>query len=581
MNALVFLLTRTFWNALKKRVRRLRDFRYLISTVVFVAYFGLVCGGGLLTSVFSDTPRGASNETHVSATGAAFVLGLMILSATSTWVWPERNQLIFSPAEIQFLFPAPLSRVALVRLKIVKAQFPLLVAALFATWASRRTAGTHWWFVLVGMWLAFNASFLHRLGAALTLVPDGSGLRHRLPLFLGRALVGTLLISLVVSFRPLERTDPTGVEEALFEWSQRAPASWAILPFRLILRPALAPDLATFLGALPGSVALVLGLYVWVVRRDAAFEEAAVASSQTFYRKVQAWRRAGRFVATREKADPAPFALAWSGRVVPALVWKNFLVYTRVPLWRIVLFGGALALAVAAFARWGEGPLDRNLGEAGAVAYPCVALLASLAAVLMFLGPDMYRFDLRTTLGTPDLLKALPVRGRTLFLGEILAPVLVVLAMQAYLLLLAVLLLSGLPDLAVPPGTLPAAWLAGVLVLGPFTLLLFVVANGAAVCFPAWVPVGAGAERTGAEAGGMRLLVAFVRALVLALGFGPAAVVGGTVAAVGWLALGNFAPLALPLGATAAAAIVVVEALVLVHVLGGVLDRFDPVADLR
>ena len=498
MNALFFLLSRTFANALRKRVRRLRDFRYLISTIVFVGYFGLICGGALFSSVASDAPRGAGNEAHVSALGAALVLGLMVLSVTSTWVWPERNTLIFSPAEIQFLFPAPLSRVALVRLKIVKAQFPLLVAAAFATWASRRAPGTHWWFVLVGMWLAFNASFLHRLGAALTLVPEGSGVKHRWPLVAGRLAVAGLLASLALSFRPLEHLDQAGLDEALFAWSQRDPAAWAILPFRLILRPALAPDLATFLVTLPGSLLVVGALYVWVVRADAAFEEAAISSSQTFFRRIQTYRRTGRLVGTREKAEPAPIALAWSGRVLPALVWKNFLVYTRVPLWRVAAFGGALALAVAAFARWGEGPIDAYLGEgAGPIAAPCVAILAAIAAMLTFLGPDVYRFDLRTTLGSPDLLKALPLGGRTLFLGEILAPVLVVTAIQGYLVLLAALLVGGLPNVEVPALTLPAAWVAAVLVLLPFDLLLFVVANGAAVCFPAWSPSARGSTEPG------------------------------------------------------------------------------------
>ena len=45
--------------------------------------------------------------------------------------------------------------------------------------------------------------------------------------------------------------------------------------------------------------------------------------SQTFFRKIQAWRRTGRFVQTREKAEKAQIELAWTGRVVPALVWDR------------------------------------------------------------------------------------------------------------------------------------------------------------------------------------------------------------------------------------------------------------------
>jgi hypothetical protein len=581
VSALWFLLTRTFRNSLLKRIRRLKDVRYLISSAVFFGYFALVCGGGFAAAVLSDD--GKSRQAPVSVGGLAVVLGLMILSVTSTWVWPERNQLIFSPAEIQFLFPAPLSRVALVRLKIVKAQLPLLFTALFGTWATRNTAGVHYLFVFVSLWLAFNASFLHRLGAALTLVPEGSGVRRKLPLVLGRTAVALLLLSLVVSFRArsVEAWSISFSSEDLVAWSQRAPACYAIYPFKLILRPALASDFATFAAALPGSLAVVGILYVWVVRSDAAFEEAAVVASQRFFARVAAIRRTGRLVDDRTKADPAPISLAWSGRPMPALVWKNFLIYTRQPLGRIFALSAALAAAAVAFAQWGEAPLDALVGERDAVGTTLAILLGSTAGFFTLAGTDMYRFDLRTTLGSPDILKAIPLGGRTLFLGEVLAPVIVLAATQAYLLLLAAIFASGISQLAATPVQLGCAWLAAAVVFPPFDLLLFVVANGVAVSFPAWVPVGPEANRPGAEAGGMRMILALVRMVALAVGVVPAALVGVSVAAVGSYAFGAWAPLAWPLGSVVAGAIVLAEALALVHVLGGMLDRFDPAVELR
>jgi hypothetical protein len=588
VSALAFLLARSFKNALLKRVRRLRDTRYLISMLVFFGYLTMVCGGGLIATLVSDEkPAPASSpEEHLSVLGLAFALGLMLLSFASTWIWPERNQLIFSPAEIQFLFPAPLARTTLVRLKIVKAQLPLAFTALIAAWASRHASGTHWWAVLLGTWLAFNASFLHRLAAALTLVPEGSRVRDRAPLVLGRIVVALVFVSLVLGFRrfdPLESLDATAV--ALAAWAERVPTRWVLLPFRLLLRPAVAPDLEGFVTALPGALAVLGILYVWVIRADAAFEEASIAASQKFFTRIERFRRTGKLSAATSAVD-APIRLSWQGSALGALVWKNLVLHSRAPLWRRALFGGALALAVAAFARWGEEPMDSLVGERGGSAAVVVPMLIMFTAMSALMGPELFRFDLRTSLGSPDLLKALPLRGRTILLGEIAAPVLVVLVGQAYLLLLAAILASGFEDVAsLPRLTLPCLWAGAVIALAPFDLLLFLVANGAAIAFPAWVPLGPDVHKAGAEAGGMRMLVAFVRMIVLGVGFFPAAIGGGVVAAAAGLLLGAWlpalAPVAIPLGALAGAIVLAVEAGALAYFLGRMLDRFDPSFELK
>ena len=84
--------------------------------------------------------------------------------------------------------------------------------------------------------------------------------------------------------------------------------------------------------------------YIWVVRSDTAFEEAAAAVS---LQRAQALseRRAGRPVRRRRREITPPlFRLAPQGWPAGAILWKNLVAVTRTQRVRNV----ALALAVGA-----------------------------------------------------------------------------------------------------------------------------------------------------------------------------------------------------------------------------------------
>src|SRR4030095_8240768 len=79
----------------------------------------------------------------------------------------ERRALAFSPAEVTFLFPAPLTRRALIHYKIARLQ--LLIVLNVAIWPlllSRQT-GVAGWRRAVALWVLLSTIALHRTGAAL------------------------------------------------------------------------------------------------------------------------------------------------------------------------------------------------------------------------------------------------------------------------------------------------------------------------------------------------------------------------------------------------------------------------------
>src|SRR5438034_1807139 len=108
----------SFRNRVRVRLRRLREPRYLLGAIVGVAYlyFSFFARGrGSRASAARRVARGAP---AVPAGLAAFVTagptlaGLALLAVTAMiWILPGRSALLdFSDAEVQFLFPAPITR---------------------------------------------------------------------------------------------------------------------------------------------------------------------------------------------------------------------------------------------------------------------------------------------------------------------------------------------------------------------------------------------------------------------------------------------------------------------------------------
>src|SRR6185369_17245842 len=95
----------------------------------------------------------------------ALALFLMVLSA---WIFPhERAALLFSEAEIAFLFPAPVTRRTLIHFKLLRSQFAILFTTFFLTLVSGRFGqGGNAWIHAAGWWLILSTLSLHTLAAS-------------------------------------------------------------------------------------------------------------------------------------------------------------------------------------------------------------------------------------------------------------------------------------------------------------------------------------------------------------------------------------------------------------------------------
>ncbi len=564
MSALLWLLRRSFRNWIRLKVSRLKKPKYAVSAVVLGLYLCMILvPWAAVGATATDDDQSRSRTVY-----QLLVTGFLLSSFLWSWFFGAPGALAFSMPEAVFLFPAPVSRRSLLLMKIARSQLPILVSAFFFTFA-RASVTRAWAATFAANLLVLEALFLDRLAAALVQCPRPATGKPHWGSHVGKGVAVLVIAAIALSFRRV-RIEPSfgSIMEAVATWGNREPACWVLAPFRAFARPALAHSLPELLGTLALPVSIVLGLFAYVLFSNVPFEEAALGASELLKQRIDLIRRTGKLRQNKGPVRAAPVSLSPRGGPVLALAWKNYLGITRTPLTRVALYASlGFALAV----------LVESLEETRFMAVPLGAVAGWVAFMATIVGPDALRSDLRVSLRGADFLKTLPLRGWKIFLGEILAGPIVLTAIQGFL--LAIALFLGRSELGFDPRTGACVWLAGLIMLFPLDLLVFTIANGAAVLFPSWVALGPQTER-GAEAIGQNILVNLVRYVVLFVGIVPAGAVGGGLAAVGYFLL-DMGPVALPLGALAGAGVLLGEAGILVGYLGGALERFDPSVELR
>jgi len=571
ISALFYLQYHSLCNRLLSRFRRLQQPKYLIGAVVgglyvYFYFFRYLFGRGKFSVGTSIPPEfGPLLEL-----GGALILMVIMLLA---WIIPyERAALTFSEAEVAFLFPAPVSRRTLIHFKLLRSQLRILFSVLLLTLFSRRFSGnplTH----ALGWWLILSILNLHFLGSSFTrtlLLDRGiSNWRRRL-LVLGAvtALVATVWLwaKKTLPAAPdlsAPHLDWHSVADYLQSLLTAGPALYLLFPFRLIVRPFLAPDMVTFLATLL-PVLLIFALhYLWVIHSDVAFEEASIEASQKFATR-RAAMRSGHWHAARpnQKARRAWFRLAPTGPSPTALLWKNLIGVGQIfspRLW-IVLMTIIVVLGISL----------GNIGHYRNFSVIAGTLIAAVVGYSLLLGPQLLRLDFRHDLPRADILKTFPLHGWQIALGEVLAPVAVLAVFQWLLLFVGAGLLLYLPG---KEKALFLAIAAGALVLLPvLDMVVLLVPNAGVLLFPSWIQTGKDSPR-GIETAGQRMIFAFGQMLVLLVALLPPAAVFTGVFLLLRLSLGLAA--AVPVASFAAALVLAAEAGLGVMLLGKLFERFD------
>jgi hypothetical protein len=220
--------------------------------------------------------------------------------------------------------------------------------------------------------------------------------------------------------------------------------------------------------------------YLWVIRSDVSFEEAALERSERTAQRLEA-RKPGLALAhalrSRRVRRP-PFPLEPEGLPFVAIFWKNLISSGQLRFSRLL----ALALAILAAAAWAVAGGSSSPGMIPAMVGGASGGIRLLFSA--FMGPVVMREDLRSDLLHLDLIKTYPVPGWSVVLGEIMAPAAILACTEWFLLFLAVSLLPGLGDHALSAYQRLVFGISAAFLLPCFSLLGVLIQNAAALLMP-------------------------------------------------------------------------------------------------
>ena len=573
MNALGYLVTRSFVNGVLFRLKRLRQPRYLLGAILggayFYFYFGRILGG-------EHSPFGAAFGVEA---GAAI---LFVVTLVLSWILPASRAAIgFTEAEIAFLFPAPITRRTLVIMRLLKSQFALLMFSAFMTLLTGRfRLGAEAWLRVGGWWVILNTLNMHRIGASFAL----QRLRERgMADWKRRAVFLFAIAALAAGVEFTRRSLPQppdlataarggfgAIASYVTQVFHAGPLPYVLAPFKLVVQPNFAHDTVTFLRALLPALGIMTLHFIWVVRADVSFEDASIEAAKKHAAFIAARGRGE----TRARTGPGKartplFRLRPTGFAPVALVWKSLLkAGGRRSISRWAFFFAALATGAWLLGQAG------NLSPALIAVATVIGIGCYMTLLISFVMIGQHSAaQLRQGIAAMDLLKTYPIPGWQIALGELLGPVSLGTLMQWCSLGIGIMLLRLDPHFAsVEPWVL--CTIAGFALLLPvFNLSSAILPCAGALLFPGWFRLqenaGPGIENTG-----LRLILGIAQLLAIVVALLPVAFFG----ALAFFAAGKFTALlawhALAAGGSAIL-VLAMEASLGIAWLGSLYDKFD------
>ena len=593
LSALLYLRLTSLKNRIGYHLKRLRNPKYVLGALVGAGYLYFILFHRFARS-FSraggNAPAAALStlRPHLLALGGAVLLVIVVVRFAWAWVAPlEKSALVFTEAEIAFLFPAPMTRRRLIDYHVVNAQLRILVSSLLLALFSSRWGMPGGDLVIraVGWWVLLSTFNLHSTAVKLTVAQlVERSVRPARPRALALVAIGTFAAAVVAlawtrSRSPTVEDFRDGRAMAAYGGAilQQGWLHWLLWPFQAVLSPILAPDRRILAAAMGPALLVLAAHYIWLVRLETPFEDRSIAQAEK-RAQLRAARVAGggRINLPPPRARREPFRLGSRGRPEVAFLWKNLLSMRSVLNWRLLPLAAIVISQLVMFARL-SGP--RHPGGTVDFSPLIVVGAAIVAAYVLLIGPQYARQDLRSDLPNTDILKTYPLAGWQVVLGELLAPT-AILTSILWLALLAAAIACDPARLGAwaTPGTRTAIAICLFFVCPALCLLQIVVPNAAMLIFPAWHQATR-ARTGGIEALGQRLIFYLGQLFILILAVLPAVLAAALVVfASAWI-LGPVA--AAILGTLAALAVLGGELTVGLWWLGRRFDRFDFASETR
>lgn len=561
MNAFLYLVWTSGRNRARSLITRARSPRYAAALIVGVAYIYVFLLRPVNTGAATPMLLGRPTEMIVTALAFITLMGSWIFGADAT-------ALAFTPAEVSMLFPAPLTRRALIAYKLFRAQIAVLINAMIWVFVLRRGGSSlHPLLRALSLWLMFSTLNLHRLCAALVRSSwrehGRAGLRRQQwSIAVFSFLATAVIVGLFEHRHAFASGDGIGAFfTTLGTALSSSPASWGLYPVHLVVAPTFASSTTEWVRTIaPAALVLVAHMW-WVFRTDRGFEDAAIEASAERARRLDARSRRSSGTSVPVGRATSTIALASSGHPALAILWKNTLCLRRTIQLR--LFVGPLAMAIV-------------LGGAFSAEDDVFAMVATsalmLAGLLIVFGGRLIRNDLRQDMQHLPMLKTLPVDPGVLMGAEVASSALPMTAVQLLLLVISYAAAAMTEFSLVPAGVRNGCIIAAPVAIVAVNAALMTIQNGIVVLFPNWVRLGPSVS-TGVEALGQNVLATAANLGSLAISLALPALASYAVLR----AFGPIRALPLALAITVGALVLVAETYGVLRLLGRAFSKAEPV----
>ena len=571
LSASLYIIVCSARNRLRVRLRRLREPRYLIGAIVGAAYIYFSFFARLRTSRAGASRRGGPRALPAAfdallASAPAFAGLILMAVATAAWLFPMDSGLLeFSDAELQFLFPAPVSRRQLLIHRMLRSQVGMLFGAVVIGLASPSAFGFSRVRIAASAWVLLVTGKIYFTGVTLARARLGAGsarLRRIAWLPVGVMLAALAVVGAAIT-REVRLAMPAGPQDVVILLGRvaEAGASHLVLwPFMALTRPLFAAWPQPYLTNLTLALGVMAAITVWVLLSDEAFQEAVSDASER--RSQQPRTQKGQ---ATYKVRSAGWTLAPIGRPETAFAWKAAMQTLRMVDKRGLIRVASILVALTIVAA--------SMGRANGLASLLGAFALAATVFAIVLAPQVIRMDMRQDLGHLELLKTWPVKASAVVRGELVWPGVIITA-GAWSMLAVAAFLSGTLMSEVSASLRMGGAAAVAIVTPALVFAQLTIHNAVALIFPAWVPLGNQRPR-GLDAMGQRLILLGGTWILLILSALPGAVVGGIV----WFALQRFVGAAALVPAAIVCAVILgVEVLLATEAIGPAYERLDVLA---
>jgi Putative ABC exporter len=427
--ALLRLIVLSIKSAFRRAFRGARTFKGAFLILFTMGVLLMSVGPSLIAAVSMRTLPGMPQLSGlVEPYLPIFILGSCLLIVIGP---ASETAILFTPAEVDFLFPAPFHRRELLIYKLAKLLMGSAFIALFFSMSCLIYLNA-WLAAFVGIFLTLAFTQLIALAAALVgqIVAEQAYTRTRKIILLG---AGALIAAGLAQV--LWQTPVQNIGELAGSFRNTATGRVILAPFEVFSHAILAhrffPELVLW-----GSAAAAIdgALLVLVLKLDADYLEGAAAISAKLYERVQRAKQGGGLpLPTSKNAARLRIpTLPWLGGAGP-LAWRQLLLAMRTSRLVIAMsLGLACVLLVVALNVPGGTPGSEVVVQTMGLGF--IAYMTILFAMHL---PWAFRGDIEHM----DSLKALPIAPLAVATGELAGGVLVLAAIQ--LVVLAALLAAN------------------------------------------------------------------------------------------------------------------------------------------